>query len=169
MAYESLAEQIIKDTFYVLVSLGSCAWIHKWWISRILTKYFIAENIATDNIESLYRRISGLLRLDMTYLLKPEYSDEHLRSHSFESQGFFKRVRDENVEEYKFIFFEKINTDRTITTIINVPNKRITLETNLQSKDIKKLKKLFSNGGYKLNKLNQISHEAEYKELENNL
>ena len=142
MAYESLAEKIIKDIFYALVSMGSCAWIYKWWTSRILTKYFIAEDIDPGKLESLYRRISGLLRLDMTYLLKPAYPDEHLRSHSFETQGFFKRVRDENVDEYKFIFFEKINTDRAITTIVNVSKKKITLETNLQNKDIKKLKKL---------------------------
>lgn len=164
-----LSEAIIRGIFYVLVSVGSCAWIHKWWTNRILTKYFIVENIVANNLESLYRRVSGFLKLDMTYLLKPTNVDEHVRSHSFEGRGYFKHVRDNEEDVYKFIFFEKINTDRNITTVVYSSEKKMFLEMNLQNKDIKKLKKLFRSDSYDIKKLRQRPHKEEFEELTTNL
>ena len=134
-----MTDEIIRKIFYVSVSVGSYAWIYKWWTNRILTEYLIVENIATNNLESLYRRVSGFLKLDMTYLLKPTDVNEHVRSHSFEDRGYFKHVRDNKEDVYKFIFFEKINTDRNITTVVYSSKKKMYLELNLQNKDIKKL------------------------------
>ena len=164
-----MLETIIRNTLYVLVSVGSCAWIHKWWTNRILTNYLIVENIVANNLESLYRRVSGFLKLDMTYLLKPTDVDEHVRSHSFEDRGYFRHVRDNNEDVYKFIFFEKINTDRNITTVVYSSKKKMNLEINLQKKDIKKLKKLFRNDNYDIKKLRQRSHKEEFEELTTNL
>jgi hypothetical protein len=169
MDYWKLSEEIIRAIFYVLVSVGSCAWIYKWWTNRILTEYLIVENIVTDNLESLYRRVSGFLKLDMTYLLKPTDVNEHVRSHSFEGEAYFKYVRDKKEDVYKFVFFEKINTDRNITTVVYSSKKKMLLEMNLQKKDIKKLKKLFRNDNYIINKLRQRSHKEEFEELTTNL
>ena len=72
-----------------------------------MTDYLIVENIVANDLESLYRRVSGFLKLDMTYLLKPTVVDEHVRSHSFEGRGYFKYVGEHKEDVYKFIFFEK--------------------------------------------------------------
>lgn len=169
MDFWKLADTIIREIFYILVSVGSCAWIHKWWTNRILTEYLLVENIATNNLESLYRRVSGFLKLDMTYLLKPTNVNEHVRSHSFENGGYFKHVCKKKEDVYKFIFFEKINTDRNITTVVYSSKNKMYLELNLQNKDIKKVKKLFQSDNYDLKELKQKSHEQEFEELTTNL
>lgn len=169
MDNSNLVELIIRDVFYVLVSIGSCAWIHNWWTNRIWTKRIIVENVAVDNLESLYRRVSGFLKLDMTYLLKPTNVDEYIRSHSFTERNYFKHVHDNKEDVYKFIFFGKINTDRNITTVVYSSEKTMFLEMNLNGKDIKKLKKLFRSDGYDIKKLSRKTHKEEFEELTTNL
>ena len=169
MDYLKLADVIVRNTFYVLVSIGSCAWIHKWWTNRILTKRLIVENIVAASLESLYRRISGFLKLDMTYLLKPTNVDEYIRSHSFTEQNYFKHVNENKEDVYKFIFFEKINTDRNITTVVYSSKNSMFLEMNLNRKDIKKHEKLFRSGGFELNNFSKSIYKEEFEELTTNL
>ena len=165
----NLVELIIRDVFYVLVSIGSCTWILNWWTNRIWTKHIIVENVSVENLESLYRRVSGFLKLDMTYLLKPTNVDEYIRSHSFTDRNYFKHVHDNKENVYKFIFFGKINTDRNITTVVYSSKKTMFLEMNLNGKDIKKLKKLFRSDGYDIKTLSKKAHKEEYEELTTNL
>ncbi len=165
-----LIEEIARAFFFVVASFGSCAWILKWWTNRILNKYISATwEFENEDIESLFRRVSGFLKLDMTYLLSPTDVDDYVRSHSFNGRGYFKRIRDTQEKVYKFIFYEKNNSDKNVTTRVDTNKKELLLELNLPRKDLNKIRKLLLNDNYSLKKLNKWCHKKELKDLIQNL
>jgi len=146
-----------KEIFKIAASGGFLVWLWKKYRDRLINKKLkiSKENLTTKNIHSTFRKIYGILWLDMTYLLEPtelEDIDEDAKSHSFTKNGYFNLIEKNNIKRYKFRFFEKLNSDKNITTTVDLDNNKITFELNLRKKDFGKLKDILKEDGYTIQK-----------------
>jgi hypothetical protein len=137
-----MLQEILGSALTFIMGIITAYFVH--WLTnkdkpKLVTKTF--TNIKNNSqVEDLFENnIRKFLSLDQTFLFEPDIPEEanYSRSHSSGQKGYFKYLKEKNIDNYCFKFWDKTNKERWIEVKRHVD--KLNIETHLSSYDRRRI------------------------------